>query len=62
MSEYLTTSDAAELLKVTITTVQRWIQSGKLKAYQLPGERGKYRIKKEDLVSLLEPVEPNRDK
>lgn len=48
----LTTGDIAKLCGVHFRTVIRWIQKGKLKAYQLPG-RGDNRVEVDDLLAFL---------
>ena len=35
--EYITVTEAAQMLGVNAETIRRWIRSGKLKAYQKPG-------------------------
>lgn len=52
--EFYTVSQAATLLTVSPSTIWRWIESGKLRAYRL-GLR-KIRIKKEDLDILIKPA------
>ncbi len=51
MDEYLTTKEIANLLRINVLTVRRWIMAGKLQATSLGKE---YRIKKTDLESFLE--------
>jgi excisionase family DNA binding protein len=53
-SEWLTTEDAAEYLRVTPSTVYRWTKTGKLQAYQFDG--APIRIKRSDLEALAKPV------
>ncbi len=50
MSEYLTTIEVMQELKVTYTTVWRWIKAGKLTAYRVGGV---LRVKREDLEKFL---------
>lgn len=50
MEEYLTTEEIANLLKVNIVTVRRWIKSGRLPATFLAKE---YRVTKPDLESFI---------
>ena len=50
-SEYLTLQEVAQRLRVNPRTVQRWIHSGKLKAYRA-GHL--WRIRPEDLDDFLE--------
>jgi DNA (cytosine-5)-methyltransferase 1 len=53
--EYLTVTQAAELLGVTVMTLHRWDAAGKLKAMRHPINN--YRLyKKDDLEGLLKTV------
>jgi excisionase family DNA binding protein len=56
MSELLTVSEVARILRVDDTTVRRWVKSGALEAAVLPhvGKRQAYRIKRETLDNILE--------
>lgn len=56
MSELLTVSEVASLLRVENTTVRRWVKQGALEAVVLPHthERQVYRIKRETLDKMLE--------
>lgn len=49
---FLTLEDIAERLKVSVSTVRRWVKSGDLKALKV-GNRGQYRISSEDLEDFL---------
>ncbi len=53
MRKNLTTGDIANYCDVHVRTVIRWIERGKLKAYQLPG-RGDNRVKLEDFLFFLD--------
>ncbi len=53
MKKNLTTGDVARYCSVNVRTVIRWIERGKIKAFQLPG-RGDNRVKPEDLLVFLE--------
>jgi excisionase family DNA binding protein len=55
MSELLTVSEVANILRVDDTTVRRWVKQGALEAIVLPhvNERQAYRIKRETLDKLL---------
>lgn len=55
MSELLTVSEVAQILRVDDTTVRRWVKQGALSAVVLPhvNERQAYRIKRETLDTLL---------
>ncbi|NOZ52583.1 MAG: response regulator [Gammaproteobacteria bacterium] len=53
MKKNLTTGDIANYCDVHVRTVIRWIERGKLKAYQLPG-RGDNRVRLDDFLAFLE--------
>lgn len=55
MSELLTVSEVARVLRVDDTTVRRWVKQGILEAVVLPhaNERAAYRIKRETLNKVL---------
>jgi len=55
MSDLLTVSEVAKVLRVDDTTVRRWIKQGALEAIVLPHKdaRQAYRIKRETLDKLL---------
>ncbi len=55
MSELLTVSEVAEILRVDDTTVRRWVKQGALEAVILPhvNERQAYRIKRDTLNRVL---------
>ncbi|MCK4518492.1 MAG: helix-turn-helix domain-containing protein [Candidatus Omnitrophica bacterium] len=48
---YMTPKQAAEFLNLSLSTIKNYIYSGALKSYKTPG--GHHRIKKEDLVKIL---------
>jgi len=52
---FLSVQEAAEFLRVSQTTIRRYISSGRLPAYRVGAER-LIRIKHEDLVGLLSPI------
>jgi excisionase family DNA binding protein len=54
--DYLTVREAARLLRVSSSTIWRWIEARRLPAYRV-GPRA-IRIKKADLESVLTPVHP----
>src|SRR5437667_6819272 len=64
MSDLLTVSEVARILRVDDTTVRRWVKQGALEAVVLPhvNERQAYRIKRETLNRVLgsELVEAGR--
>lgn len=49
----LTVDEVAERLRVNPATVRRWCREGTLKATQLPGARGSWRITPEALAELV---------
>lgn len=59
MSELLTVSEVANILRVDDTTVRRWVKFGVLEAVILPHvrERQAYRIRRDTLDKVLNPVE-----
>jgi len=50
-SEFLRPKEAGRLLNLSLSTIKKYIYSGKLKSYKTPG--GHHRIKKEDLMNIL---------
>ena len=55
--QFFSPDEAAEFLGVHVQTIRGYIRTGKLPALRLAGERA-LRIKREDLLALLEPYEP----
>ena len=55
MSELLTVSEVADILRVDDTTVRRWVKQGALEAVVLPhvNARQGYRIKRETLNRVI---------
>jgi excisionase family DNA binding protein len=55
MSDLLTVSEVARILRVDNTTVRRWVKQGVLEAVILPhvNERRVYRIKRETVKRVL---------
>ncbi len=49
----LTLREVAEAVKVSETTIRRWVRDGSLAAYKV-GKRGQLRVKEEDLEAFLE--------
>jgi putative resolvase len=49
--ELITTAEAARLLSVSQTTIDRWIRLGHLRAVRLPS--GRYRVPREEVDKLL---------
>lgn len=52
--EYLTVAEAANLVRVSPSTIRRWIREGNLPAYRLGPRR--VGLKRDDLSSLIMPV------
>jgi excisionase family DNA binding protein len=53
MGDLLTTSEVAQILRVDISTIRRWINEGALDAVILPGKaRHRYRIRKSTIDTL----------
>jgi len=48
-----TLREIADVVKVSETTVRRWIRDGSLAAYKV-GKRGQLRVRDEDLETFLE--------
>jgi excisionase family DNA binding protein len=55
--QFFSPDEAAEFLGVHVQTIRGYIRLGKLPALRLAGERA-LRIKREDLLALLEPFKP----
>jgi excisionase family DNA binding protein len=53
-TEYITVAEAARLLKVSPSTIGRWIQAGRIPAYRV-GQR-RVRIRKVDLSTVIRPI------
>ena len=51
--DYLTVSEAAEALRISVPTVKRYIYEGKLQSAKLPG--GQHRIPSKEIERLLTP-------
>lgn len=58
MSELLTVSEVAKILRVDDTTVRRWVKNGAMEAVTLPhvNVRQAYRIKRETLERITGPA------
>jgi excisionase family DNA binding protein len=55
---YMTREEAAEYLKVSAATLDRYVRQGKLRRLRLAGTRTA-RFKKGDLDALVEPDQPS---
>lgn len=53
--EFLTITEAAELLQVSETSLRRWTNSGKLRCFRVGGRRER-RFLREDLVAFLQSM------
>lgn len=54
VSDWLTTAEATEYLKVKPRTLLLWVRQGKIKAYALSGTKRRiWRFRKEDLDAVL---------
>lgn len=53
--ELLTVEETAEHLKVTVTSVRRYLSDGLLAYGQIGGKHGPIRIRKSDVVALVAP-------
>ncbi len=51
--DYLTVSEAADVLQLSVPTIKRYIYEGKLKSTKLPG--GQHRIARSEIDRLLAP-------
>ena len=49
----MTAKEVSAHLKVPLRTIHRWIQSGRLKASQPAGRKGRYLIEAEQVEELL---------
>jgi len=52
--EYLTVAEAANLVRVSPSTIRRWIREGNLPAYRLGPRR--VGLKRDDLATLVTPI------
>ncbi|HIC88501.1 MAG TPA: DNA-binding protein [Anaerolineae bacterium] len=55
--QWLTVAEAAEYLRVSDSTVRRYVREGLLPAARLPDKRG-IRVRRSDLETLLSPDSP----
>lgn len=53
--DYLTVTEAAEALQLSVPTIKRYIYDGKLKSAKLPG--GQHRIPRSEIEKILTPDE-----
>jgi excisionase family DNA binding protein len=52
--ELLNVHEAASFLTVSVTTIRRWAQSGKITGVKI-GIRGDWRFTKDDLLQMVKP-------
>lgn len=52
-TEWLTPTEAADILRVTVRTLRRWDKDGYLPANRTPGKRGMPRYRREDLDAAM---------
>lgn len=57
LKNFYSTSDAAEHIGVCRVTILRYIERGKIKALRLPGNRGQYRIRIEELEQFINKLD-----
>ncbi|MGV9184659.1 MerR family transcriptional regulator [Arcanobacterium canis] len=58
-AELLTTREVVEIMRVSPTTVTRWVATGKVSAITLPG--GQLRFPSSQIHQLLEPMSTSAD-
>lgn len=52
--DWLTTDEARQLLRVSPSTIARYVRTGEIRAVRLPGgQRGAYRIPRSEIDRLL---------
>jgi excisionase family DNA binding protein len=47
--DYMTPKEAADMIGVTVNTIRRWVQNGRLVAWQPAGKRGWISIRRDSL-------------
>jgi len=58
--DYVTVPEAAQLLRVHVSTIRRWIDSGELPAHRV-GQR-RILVKRADLTNLITPARTEQEK
>ncbi|MGH8549382.1 MAG: MEDS domain-containing protein [Methylococcales bacterium] len=58
--QFLTIAEAAQLLKVSKTSLRRWSNDGRLRCYRV-GHRGERRFRHDELLSFVYGAEESRD-
>lgn len=59
-NELMTFGEAAELLRVSYRTVQRWVRIGNLKGYKITAGRN-VRVKRAEVLALLKETTPKEE-
>ncbi len=59
-NELMTFGEAAELLRVSYRTVQRWVRLGNLKGYKITAGRN-VRVKRAEVLALLRQTTPKEE-
>jgi excisionase family DNA binding protein len=57
----MTRREVADLLRVSVETVDRWRRRGRLPGVQVVAGRGAVRFRAEDVEALLEPEAPEEN-
>ena len=57
--DYVTVTEAAELLRVAPSTIRRWIREGDVPAHHIG--RRRVALRRADLASLIRPVRPSME-
>jgi excisionase family DNA binding protein len=53
IEEHISVKEAAEALKISESTVYRYIEEGHLPAYKMPGSKGRLMIMKSDFEKFV---------
>ena len=59
--DMLTTGEAAAVLQVSVETIRRYIDAGKLHGERLPMARSFRRVRREDLIAFAEQYKMTLD-
>jgi excisionase family DNA binding protein len=60
-SEYITKQEAAEILGVTVRTIERYVEQGKLKQYERLVGRTRIVFDKQEVNDLKDQVRPSEE-
>lgn len=58
MTDYMTKQEAADYLRVSCATIDRYVRNDQLVAYKTPG--GERRFRSEDVRTLLTPLKETK--